>query len=279
MKFFSQKAIATIVLLLPIGVWPATGAAEPRLKMPDGSVVAAADLPYFKNRPKVLGYLQKIVDRKLEGRMALAAAPGFCPAYSQTSWGGDDPVTRAAGRCQIKIDEQLEKFGWPSSLRPACKCSVVVKNMTVLNAGYLERGTRFSAVKLLVKNGAGAVQERDGLLEYEQNELVRQPFSLFNATKDKICTGQLEFKVGEIGKFSGECLGGNKIVDGGVSIGCPIGVFCTRHMVGNMRTSDGMLIGFTAGLKDSERREKYPDLPEKFNVKAATAPEDEEVSE
>lgn len=279
MKPSFQTLGAMAFLLIGLAISPSANSAEPRLNMPDGSVVAAAELAFFKNRPKVLGYLQKIVDRKLEGRMALAAATGFCPAYSYTAWGGDDPVTKASGRCQIKIDEQLEKFEWPAALRPACKCSVIVKDMTVLDATYLKRGTRFTKVKLLMKNVAGNLQERDGLLEYHQNELARQPFALFNATQDKICSGQLELWVGAIGKFSGQCLGGNRIVDGGVSIGCPSGLLCNRHMVGNMRTSDGMLIGFTSGLKDSERREKYPDLPEKFEVKAPPPAQDEEASE
>ena len=45
--------------------------------MPDGTMVEAAELPFYKNRPKVLGFLQKIIDRKLEHSMALASGPAF----------------------------------------------------------------------------------------------------------------------------------------------------------------------------------------------------------
>lgn len=244
--------------------------------MPDGTMVEAAELPFYKNRPKVLGFLQKIIDRKLEHSMALASGPAFCPGYNFTSRGGTDPVTRAAAKCQIKLDAKLEDLDWPATLRPACKCSIIVKNMTVLKPDVLTRGSRYTNVKLLIKNGDTDVQKREGILEYQQNELVKQDFTLFNAGRNRICGGKLEFKVGELGKFSGICLGGNKIIDGGVSISCPTGIFCKRHMVGNMKMSDGILIGFTSGLTQTQMREKYLDLPEKFMLEAPAEPEKEE---
>lgn len=54
---------------------------------------------------------------------------------------------------------------------------------------------------------------------------MKQSFTLFNDDKESICEGRLDLKVGELGKFSGTCLGGNQIVNGGVSLFCPIGVF------------------------------------------------------
>lgn len=242
--------------------------AGPQLKMPDGTMVEAATLPFYKNRPKVLGFLDKIVDRKLEDSMALASGPAFCPGYNFTSWGGDDPVTRAAAKCQLKMDKQLDELDWPLTLRPACKCKIVVRDMTVLEPEILQRGTRFTNVRLLIKNGAGKVQKREGILEYQQNELVKQDFTLFNAGQNRVCGGKLEFKIGELGKFSGSCFGAKRIVDGGVSIACPADVFCKRHMVGNMRMANGVLIGFTSGLTESEASERYPDLPEKFELAA-----------
>ncbi|MFT5485314.1 MAG: hypothetical protein ACI9JL_003686 [Paracoccaceae bacterium] len=277
MRRYSPKTLFLIGALMLVATSVAIPAiADPMLKMPDGSVVKAAELPFFKNRPKVLGFLQKVVDRKFESAMALAAPPAFCPGYNFTSWGGDDPVTRAAAKCQTKLDSQLEDRDWPAALRPACKCKIVVRHMTVLEPEILQRGTRFASVKLLIKNRNAETQQRAGVLEYQQDELVKQDFSLFNAGKNRICTGQLTFKIGELGKFSGTCLGGSEILDGGVAISCPTGVFCKRHIVGNMKMSDGVLIGFTTGLTAEQVREKYPELPEKFEIEASASEEKQE---
>lgn len=271
-----KTVVFTGLLLLGAASMAPHVSAGPQLKMPDGTMVEAAELPFYKNRPNVLGFLRKIVDRKQEASMALAAGPAFCPGYNFTSWGGDDPVTRAAAKCQTKMDDQLDDLDWPAALRPACKCRVIVKNMTVLEPDILTRGSRYTNVKLLIKNGDAGVEKREGILEYQQNELVKQNFTLFNAEQNRICGGKLEFKIGELGKFSGTCLGGNEITDGGVSISCPTGIFCKRHMVGNMKMSDGILIGFTSGLTETQMREKYPDLPEKFELEAPAEPEKEE---
>lgn len=277
MRIYCPRNLFPIIALV-LGTLSVTSqaVAGPKLNMPDGTVVEAAELPFFKNRPKVLGFLQKVVDRKLESSMALASGPAFCPGYNYTSWGGDDPVTRAAAQCQVKLDKQLEELDWPAALRPACKCRIVIRHMTVLEPEILQRGSRFTNVKLLIKNGNAETQRREGILEYQQNELARQEFSLFNDAQNRICTGRLEFKVGELGKLSGTCLGGNKIVDGGVSIFCPSGIFCKRHMVGNVKMNDGVLIGFTSGLTTENARKKYPDLPEKFEVEAPTPAENPE---
>ena len=40
--------------------------------------------------------------------------------------------------------------------------------------------------------------------------------------------------------------------------------------------SDGTLIGFTSGLTQTQMREKYLDLPEKFMLEAPAEPEKEE---
>ena len=58
--------------------------------------------------------------------------------------------------------------------------------MTVLKPDVLTRGSRYTNVKLLIKNGDTDVQKREGILEYQQNELVKQDFTLFNAGRNRI---------------------------------------------------------------------------------------------
>ena len=273
-----RTLIGSIALALTIS-FSAGASAGPKLKMPDGRQIEASELPYFKSRPKVFGYLEKIVNSGRQNEMAFAIAPPFCPSYSYTSWGGVEPVTRAAGSCQTRVDKLLDDHDWPTSLRAGCKCVLAIQNMEILDPIPLMRPTRFASGQLLIKAGSDQVIRRSGVLEYEKGELIQQAFSLFNEKKDRICHGRLEFKVGELGKFSGTCLGNNKIVDGGVSVFCPTGIFCKRLMVGNMRRSNGYLIGFTSGINEADRKEKYPDLPEKFEVEAAPEIQEEEVND
>ena len=211
--------------------------------------------------------------------MALATTPAFCPRYSYASWGGEDPETRAAGRCQTRVDKLLKDYGWPATMHGACKCVLAVKNMTVLDKSVLMRGTRFTPVKLFIRNREGTLTQREGFLEYQKNELVQQSFTLFNDNKEGICKGQLDLKVGALGKFSGTCLGSNRIVDGGVSVFCPVGVFCKRHMVGNMKIGGGLLVGFVSGISDAEIKESYPEFPEKFDVRSTPDEEENEINE
>lgn len=272
-------ALGAIALSLTFATGSAV--AGPKLKSPDGSMVAAADVPYFKHRPKVIGFLQKIVDRKREGDMALAASPPFCPSYSWTAWGGENPVKRASLKCQERLDRMLDEADLPVAERLECKCSLAIRNMTIVDPAALAVATRFTNIRMLIRRAGAEVRKRSGILEYEENDLVKQNFALFNAAKAKICSGQLEFKIGELGRFSGTCLGGNPIAEGGVMIGCPTGVFCTRHIVGNMKVGNGTLIGFTSGLSEREMKEKYPGLPEKFDVESSsgTTPEEEVISD
>ncbi|MBT6443254.1 MAG: hypothetical protein HOK61_12575 [Alphaproteobacteria bacterium] len=168
----------------------------------------------------------------------------------------------------------------PAAARLGCKCSLAVRNMTVLDADALMRATRFTNVKLFIKPPGAPVQTRAGILEYEKNDLVKQDFALFNAGKTKICSGQLEFKIGDLGKFFGTCFGKQPIRDGGVMIGCPSDVFCSRHSVGNMRMDDGTFIGFVSVLKSAEIAKTYPGLPEKLDAApAAQAPQEEEIND
>ena len=93
-KLAGRKVLCLICVLVGLSFMVETAVAGPPLQMPDGKQVEAADLPFFRNRPKVVGFLETIVNRKLEGSMALAATPAFCPSYSWTAWGGEDPVSR-----------------------------------------------------------------------------------------------------------------------------------------------------------------------------------------
>jgi hypothetical protein len=208
------------------------------------------------------------------------ATPAFCPSYSWTAWGGEDPVSRAAQNCQAKLDKLLDDSGWPAQARLPCKCSLAVRNMTVLDSAVLMRGTRYTALKLFTRQGTGAVRKRDGILEYEKDDLVKQNFAMFNGQKIKICAVQLEFKLGEVGRFFGTCLGDNPIREGGVMIGCASGIFCKRHMVGNMKMGNGTIIGFAWELSDKKIAEKYPNLPQKFEVEdASVTPKEEEFNQ
>lgn len=280
---FRSIAKATLVLGLVMfgwGVERGSAVAGPKLTTPDGAQVDAADVPYFRYRPKVIGFLQKIVDNKREGDMALAVSPPFCPSYSWTAWGGEDPVARASLKCQARLDKLLDDAELPVAERLGCKCSIAIKNMTVLDPAALERASYFTNVKMLIRRAGAALRKRTGILEYEKNDLVKQDFALFNAKKVRICSGRLEFKIGELGRFSGTCLGDNPITDGGVVIGCPSGVFCTRHIVGNMKVGNGTLIGFASGLNAKEMAEKYPGLPERFEVRSSSdAPQEEEIND
>lgn len=276
--FFRRSVLGIGCLLAGITVMTQAVSAGPQLRTPDGAQVDAANLPYFQDRPNVIGFLEKIVASKREGAMALAVSPPFCPSYSWTAWGGDDPVGRASQKCQAKLDSLLDVADWPVAARLACKCRLAIRNMTVLDPAVLQSPDRYTPVKLFTKQADGKTLKRDGILKYEKTELVKQDFALFNIGRTKICSGQLEFKIGALGKFSGTCFGKRPIRDGGVMVGCASGVFCTRHIVGNMKMGSGALVGFASGLSAAEIAEKYPDLPDTFAIEAPPEQE-EEVSD
>lgn len=158
--------IAAIVLM-PLAITQET-LAEPQLKLPDGSTAEAAYLPFFKARPNVVGHLEKVVSSGRQNDMAFATTPAFCPRYSYMSWGGEDPETRAAGRCQTRVDKLLRDYSWPSSMHGTCMCVLAIKNMEVLDKSVLMRGTRFTPAKLFIRNREGTLTQREGFLEYEK---------------------------------------------------------------------------------------------------------------
>lgn len=55
--------------------------------------------------------------------------------------------------------------------------------MTVLDSAVLMCGTRYTALKQFTRQGTGAVRKRDGILEYEKDDLVKQNFAMFNGQK------------------------------------------------------------------------------------------------
>ena len=248
-------------------------ASEAMLVKETGEKVLMQDLKFFKNRPKFRGYVDTAVRRGCADNMAIAITPPFSPSYAQASWCGSDTRQRALAKCNSWLRKKLAAQNWPFTSGNGFQCSVVIRNMQILNTRALEEAQRYVRVSLHILEKNKEIEILDGLLAYEVPKLRKQEFTLFNADRTAVCEGNVEVAMGKYGEITGTCFGNAPIRSGKFTINCGYGGGCERHMVGNMTVSNA-LVGIVSKLSKKETRALYPGFPRKFSLIDGSEPEE-----
>ncbi len=248
-------------------------ASEAMLVKETGEKVLMQDLKFFKNRPKVRGYVDTAVRRGCADNMAIAITPPFSPSYTYSSWCGEDTRQQALGKCNSWLRKTLAAKNWPFTSGNGFQCSVVIRNMQILNTRALEEAQRYVRVSLHILEKNKEIEILDGFLAYEVSKLIKQEFTLFNADRTAVCEGNVEVAMGKYGEVTGTCFGNAPIRSGKFTINCGYGGVCERHMVGNMTVSDA-LVGIVSRLSKKETKEIYPDFPRSISLIDGSEPEE-----
>jgi hypothetical protein len=229
---------------------PTTPASAQDLRLPNGTSVEAADLPYYRNRPKILSFLQKA-----DHQVAVAATPKFCPEYSYTLWNSSDHA-RAVRLCDQKTQVMLSDY--PAMFRKTCACKLLVKDMVVTDVDLIMSKFRYTTFKLYLKPVAGAVRTVRGILEFEKASLERQSMRILNQNRDEICQGSMTPSLGDDGAFELSCFDGNRRASGSVTIP----ELFYQYALGSGVFENGEVFAFIARLTDEEIKSKYPNFPD-----------------
>jgi hypothetical protein len=239
-----------VTLFCVLAIEPAAPAWAQDLRLPNGRSIKAADLPYYRNRPKILGFLQKA-----NHNVAVAATPKFCPEYSYTLWSSSDHP-KAIRICDQKNQEMLSDY--PAAFRKMCACKLLVKDMVVTDVDLIMSELRYTTFKLYLKAADGAVRTVRGVLEFEKASLDRQSIRILNQNKDEICKGSMTPSLGDDGAFELSCFNGKRHASGSVLIP----EIFYQYALGSGVFENGEVFAFIARLTDEEIKSRYPNFPD-----------------
>ena len=250
LKYSSKNLFNLILMPTILATIFVTSANSQELTLPNNDKIEASELPFYKNRPKVLDFLTRV-----NGQMAVASPPEFCPSYSYTTWNRSN-LEWAINKCDKKLEKRFKDY--TEEFRKRCACEFVVKNKVILDFKFLKNKHKWATIKIYFKSKEGKVSNVRGVLEFEVSELRKQNIRVLNQNLEEFCVGTMRPAFDDSGEFDLTCVDGTRHAAGKVTLQG----FSNMHTIGSGYFDDGVVFAFLAGLTDSEINEEYPNFPD-----------------